>query len=75
MAAITNTHFYELALLRPDGAWNGLQPPIYADDYGDQISDVGVDGCVGIPDGPGLGVQYDWGKINAWETARIEFGP
>ena len=75
MAAITNTHFYELALVRPDGAWNGLQPPIYADDYGDQMSDVGTDGCVSVPEGPGLGVQYDWDKINAWETARIEFGP
>jgi L-alanine-DL-glutamate epimerase-like enolase superfamily enzyme len=70
MAAITNTHYYELGLLRPDGAWNGLQPPIYADDYGDQIDDVGPDGCVSVPDGPGLGVAYDWDKINAWTTAR-----
>ena len=69
MAAIVNTHFYELAVVRP-GAWNLLQPPIYADDYGDQIDDVGADGCVPVPDGPGLGVAYDWDRINAWETAR-----
>ena len=73
MAAITNTHFYELGLVRPDKAWNGLQPPIYADDYGDQIDNVGADGCVPVPDGPGLGVVYDWDKINAWETARQVF--
>ncbi|MCZ6771971.1 MAG: mandelate racemase [Proteobacteria bacterium] len=70
MAAMMNTHFYELGLVRPDGAWNGLQPPIYADDYGDQIANVGSDGCVPVPDGPGLGVTYDWDKINAWETGR-----
>ena len=69
MAAIVNTHFYELALVRP-GAWNLMQPPIYADDYGDHIDDVGADGCVPVPDGPGLGVAYDWDRINAWETAR-----
>lgn len=70
MSAIVNTHFYELGLVRPNGAWNGLQPPIYACDYGDQIANVGEDGCVPVPDGPGLGVLYDWEKINAWETAR-----
>ena len=69
MAAIVNTHFYELALVRP-GAWNIMQPPIYADDYGDQLDDVGADGCVPVPDGPGLSVAYDWDRINAWETAR-----
>jgi len=70
MAAIINTHFYELGLVRPDGAWNAFQPPIYADDYTDQLDDVGTDGCVPVPDGPGLGVTYDWDKINRWETAR-----
>ena len=69
MAAIVNTHFYELGVVRPDG-WNILQPPIYADDYGDQVDDVGADGCVPVPDGPGLGVAYDWERIKAWETAR-----
>lgn len=69
MAAIPNTLFYELALIRPN-AWNGMQPPIYADDYGDQLDNVGTDGCVPVPEGPGLGVLYDWDKINKWETAR-----
>ena len=69
MAAIVNTHLYELAVVRP-GAWNFLQPPIYADDYSDQLDGVGSDGCVPVPEGPGLGVTYDWDRINAWETAR-----
>ena len=70
MAAITNTHFYELGLVNPDRAWNGLQPPIYTDGYGDGLDDVGPDGCVPVPAGPGLGVAYAWDKINAWETSR-----
>ena len=69
MAAIVNTHLYELALVRP-GAWNIMQPPIYADNYSDQLEDVDTDGCVSVPDGPGLGVAYDWDRIKAWETAR-----
>ncbi len=72
MAAIPNTLFYELGLVRPD-AWNGFQPPVYACDYGDQLDNVGADGCVAVPDGPGLGVIYDWDKIKHWETAREVF--
>ena len=70
MSAIHNTLFYELALVGPHGMWNVFQPPIYEDDYGDQLDDVDADGCVPVPDGPGLGVSYDWDKINSWETAR-----
>ena len=73
MAAIPNTLFYELGLVRPDGPWNLMQPPIYADDYGDRVDCVGADGCVPVPEGPGLGVTYDWDKIAAWETGREVF--
>jgi L-alanine-DL-glutamate epimerase-like enolase superfamily enzyme len=71
MAAIPNTHFYELALVAP-GRWNGFQPPIYASTYTDQLDAVGADGCVPVPDGPGLGVVYDWDKLQSWATARHE---
>jgi L-alanine-DL-glutamate epimerase-like enolase superfamily enzyme len=73
MSAILNTHFYELGLVRPHDAWNGLQPPIFACNYGDQVSNVGPDGCVPVPTGPGLGVTYDWDKIRKWEIARDVF--
>lgn len=73
MSAIPNTHFYELGLVNPDRRWNGLQPPIYADEYGDGVGDVGADGCVPVPHGPGLGVIYDWDKIDSWETGREVF--
>jgi L-alanine-DL-glutamate epimerase-like enolase superfamily enzyme len=73
MAAIPNTLFYKLGLVRPDGPWNLMQPPVYADDYGDRVDCVGADGCVPVPEGPGLGVTYDWDKIAAWETGREVF--
>ena len=72
MAATANTHFYELALVAPDRC-NALQPLIYACAYSDQLDAVGPDGRVPVPDGPGLGVSYDWDRIGSWETARREF--
>ena len=72
MSAIPNTYFYEMGLIGP-GRVNGLQPPIYACGYSDQTEDVDSDGCVAVPDGPGLGVTYDWDRITAWTTDRFEF--
>ncbi|MBL26417.1 MAG: mandelate racemase [Rhodospirillaceae bacterium] len=61
MAAIRNTNFYEMALVGPK-CGNPL-PPVYADDYSDQLDAIGTDGCVPVPTGPGLGVIYDWDFI------------
>ena len=70
MAAIPNTLFYELALVGPHDMWNVFQPPIYADEYSDQLMGVAADGSIPVPDGPGLGLHYDWEKIRNWETGR-----
>lgn len=64
MAAIRNTNYYELGLLDPESG-NPLHPPVYADDYMEDISAVGEDGCVAVPEGPGLGVTYDWDRITS----------
>lgn len=72
MAAIRNTSFYELALVGPK-ATNPL-PPVYADDYGEKLEDIGEDGCFPVPEGPGLGVVYDWDYIARHRTALHEFG-
>ena len=58
MAATRNTHFYEMALIGP--GMPNVVPPIYTCGYCDQPEAVGADGCVPVPDGPGLGVTYDW---------------
>ena len=61
MAAIRNTNYYELSGSRPKGP-NANYIPVYADDYVDQL-DAAVDGHFPVPQGPGLGVEYDWEKI------------
>ena len=61
MAATPNTHLYEMALVGPD--MPNAVPPVYLSDYSDQPDAVGSDGCVAVPDGPGLGVTYDWDFI------------
>ena len=48
-------------------------PPVYASDYSDQPEDLGEDGCVPVPDGPGLGVQYDWEFIEHNRTDLFVF--
>jgi L-alanine-DL-glutamate epimerase-like enolase superfamily enzyme len=72
MAATPNTHFYEMALIGP-GMPNAV-PPVYGEGYSDQPESIGKDGCVPVPDGPGLGVSYDWDFIEAHKTAEMVFG-
>jgi L-alanine-DL-glutamate epimerase-like enolase superfamily enzyme len=69
MAALRNTHFYEMALIGPD--MPNTVPPVYACGYSDQAEDLGADGCVPVPDGAGLGVDYDWDFIARNRTALM----
>jgi L-alanine-DL-glutamate epimerase-like enolase superfamily enzyme len=71
IAALRNTHFYELALVGPD--MPNAVPPVYACGYGDLLEDVGDDGCFPVPDGPGLGVTYDWDFIEKNRTSHDVF--
>ena len=71
IAALRNTHFYELALVGPD--MPNAMPPVYTCGYSDLLEDVGDDGCFPVPDGPGLGVSYDWGLIEKNRTAHHVF--
>ncbi|MCP5149781.1 MAG: mandelate racemase [Ectothiorhodospiraceae bacterium] len=71
VATVRNTHFYEMALVGP-GMANSV-PPVYACGYSDQPDAVGADGCVPVPDGPGLGVEYDWDFIASHRTALLRF--
>ncbi len=61
MAAIRNTNYYELSGSRPKGP-NANYIPVYANDYVDQL-DAAADGHFPVPQGPGLGVVYDWTMI------------
>ena len=39
--------------------------PGYGDDYADQLDSIDAEGCVPVPQGPGLGITYDWQAIEA----------
>ena len=40
-----------------------FRPPVYKDGFRDSIDAVDENGCVGVPDGPGVGVEFDWDYI------------
>jgi len=66
MSAMRNSNYYEVALVGPDCP-NAL-PPVYRCGYTDQLECVDADGTVGVPTGPGLGVDYDWDYIARHRT-------
>jgi L-alanine-DL-glutamate epimerase-like enolase superfamily enzyme len=69
IAATRNTNYYELALVHPDAP--NTQPPVYEGEYSDMIDTIDDDGTVGVPDGPGLGVEYDWEFIRDNQTGSV----
>lgn len=71
MAAIRNTNYYEVAVVHPE--IENTIPPVYEGDYGDGFDCIDDDGTVGVPDGPGLGVTYDWDYVYDHETGRREY--
>jgi len=72
MAAIRNTSYYELGLLDPE-LGNPLMPPVYADGYTEDLSAINPDdGCVSVPNEPGLGVTYDWDWIESHSVATYQ---
>ncbi|GLQ55606.1 enolase C-terminal domain-like protein [Devosia nitrariae] len=69
MAAIRNTNFYELSMVGPSrGNFNA---PVYTCSYSDALDDVSPDGTFPVPEGPGLGVSYDWDAIAEMTTQHV----
>ena len=71
MTAMRNTNYYELALVGPD--MPNVVAPVYRCGYTDQLDCVGADGCVDVPSGAGLRVDYDWHFIEKNAVARRVF--
>ena len=68
MAALRNSNYYEMNLVHPRTA-NAWHLPVYGEGYADELDSIDAAGCVEVPQGPGLGVRYDW---NAIERDAIE---
>jgi len=74
MAAVKNTNYYELGLIHPDvdEAMHEL-PELFDGDYSDGIDAIDVDGTVTVPDGPGLGVAYNWNYVRDHQLRSKQF--
>ena len=73
MASIRNTNYYEMGLVHP--RVTGARARVYASGYADGLDAVDGDGCVPVPDGPGLGVAHDWEWIRAHERGVAVYTP
>jgi L-alanine-DL-glutamate epimerase-like enolase superfamily enzyme len=70
MAATRNSNYYEFGLVHPESDRPHTAPPVYAGDYEECLAALGPNGTVPVPDGPGLGVDYDWAYVRANERRR-----
>lgn len=71
MGAVRNTNYYELAELGPK--LGNILPHCYADGYRDEFDSIDSDGFISIPQGPGLGVVYDWEWLDYHAVQRWIF--
>jgi len=69
MAAIRNTNYYEMGLLHPKAPASHPEH-LYLDGYADALDAVDANGCVPVPQGPGLGVPINWEWV---ERNRVGF--
>ncbi len=67
MAAIRNSNYYVMALVHPDaGPYN---PSVILNGFDETLVGIDSEGCVSVPEGPGLGLEIDWDFI---DRSRVE---
>jgi L-alanine-DL-glutamate epimerase-like enolase superfamily enzyme len=71
MAALRNANYYEMALVHPRVP--SRTKPLYASDYYDGLDAIDENGCVDVPEGPGLGVEYNWDLIERNEVGVLRW--
>ncbi len=64
MCAMRNSNYYEMGLLHPQYEITSTASAV-AHEYRDGFDAVDKNGFVYAPEGPGLGVEYDWDRILA----------
>jgi L-alanine-DL-glutamate epimerase-like enolase superfamily enzyme len=69
MSAIGNSNYYEIAWVHPDVDCVQMPNAIYAN-YADGLEGIDRDGNVDVPEGPGLGVEYDWKAIEKMTAGK-----
>jgi L-alanine-DL-glutamate epimerase-like enolase superfamily enzyme len=72
MAAVRNTNYYEMGLVHPSApASHDIN--LYKDGYRDTLDAIDGEGCVPVPQGPGLGVEIDWDWVAKNRTGLVEY--
>ena len=61
MAAVKNANYYEVVWVHPNVP--DFNAPIYKNMNVTRLDCIDKEGMVDVPDGPGLGVEYDWEYI------------
>ena len=73
MASIQNTNYYEIPWVHPKMPLGGHTPLIYHCDYEDGLHSIDKQGNVPVPEGPGLGVEYDWDFIKKAKIYSMKY--
>lgn len=66
LAAVKNANYYEVVWVHP--LMRDSEPPIYANVTITGLDCIDERGMVAVPEGPGLGIEYDWDYISAHST-------
>ena len=70
LAAVKNANYYELVWVHP--LMRNSEPPIYENVAITGLDCIDKEGMVAVPDGPGLGIEYDWDYINRHATGTYQ---
>jgi L-alanine-DL-glutamate epimerase-like enolase superfamily enzyme len=68
LAAVRNANYYEVVWVHPNVP--DFSPPIYQNMNVTRLDCIDEEGMVAVPDGPGLGVVYDWEYIRQHSTGK-----
>jgi L-alanine-DL-glutamate epimerase-like enolase superfamily enzyme len=72
MSTLRNANYYELGLVHPNVS--DTKVPIYRERrWLDELDSVDKNGCVEVPEGPGLGVEFDWDFIESHKSGETVF--
>jgi L-alanine-DL-glutamate epimerase-like enolase superfamily enzyme len=72
MASIRNTNYYEMGLIHPN-APASHDEHLYKDGYRDALDAIDAQGCVPVPQKPGLGVEIDWDYVARNRTGMVSY--
>lgn len=64
MSAIGNSNYYEMVWVHPDVECLQMTSDIFLSGYRDGLDAIDSDGMVDVPEGPGMGVEWDWDAID-----------